>query len=39
MFGTVMIVLAYVVWTWIGYEMGIERGRQMERTKRGIRRG
>lgn len=39
MFGTVMIVVAYVVWTWIGYEMGIERGRRMEQTKRGIRRG
>ena len=39
MFGTIMIVGAYLLWMLIGYEFGIERGRKMEQTKRGIRRG
>lgn len=30
---------AYACAGWIGYRLGIERGTQMERTKRGIRRG
>lgn len=37
--GTFGIFLAYGCAGWIGYQLGIERGIQKERTKRGIRRG
>lgn len=37
--GMLVIIGAYICAGWIGYQLGLERGIQKERTKRGIRRG
>lgn len=37
--GTTVILIAYFFAGWLGYQLGVERGVQKERTKRGIRRG
>lgn len=37
--GAFGILAAYIIAGWIGYQLGIERGIEKERTKRGIRRG
>lgn len=37
--GTLVIVAAYLLAGWIGYMIGVERGQEKARTKRGIRRG
>lgn len=36
--GTAMLFLSYALAGWMGYQIGVERGIQKERTKRGIRR-
>lgn len=36
--GTVVYILAICAAVWLGYQAGIERGIEKERTKRGIRR-
>lgn len=37
--GAFGILIAYAIAGWIGFQLGVERGIQKERTKRGIRRG
>lgn len=37
--GSAGIFIAYAIAGWIGYCLGVERGIEKERTKRGIRRG
>lgn len=39
MVGVIAIFGAYICAGWLGYQLGVERGVKMERTKRGIRRG
>jgi cytosine/uracil/thiamine/allantoin permease len=36
--GTTVYILAICLALWMGYQLGIERGIEKERTKRGIRR-
>ena len=39
LFGTALIVVAYLTAGWMGYMMGFDSGVRHEKTKRGIRRG
>lgn len=36
--GSVTILAAFILAGWLGYQIGVERGIEKERTKRGIRR-
>lgn len=38
MMATLLMLAAELLAGWLGYQMGIERGMEKERTKRGIRR-
>lgn len=38
MIATLLVVAAEIIAAWLGYLIGVERGMDKERTKRGIRR-